>query len=405
MKHTRMPTAKLNSHLSVFSTGFAALILFTVAPTHAAAPKKLLVVTIATGFRHGPAIDAAEKVLPELAEKSVGEFAFEFLSEPGSRPNAGRAPERDKKMTDAEWEEAQSNYRAAAAKAKADESAWTTKVKELFAAKLSLAALRNYDGLIFCNTSGDLPLPDGEGLVNWVKSGKAFIGMHAATDTLKGMPAYYEMINGSFADHLWGDGGTYTFKNHEPSHPTVAMFPAEFQWTDEIYQYTHFNPEAVRVLISLDMAKSKPQAPYHVPVSWVRSVGAGRLFYTNFGHKDSTWHDETYQKHIVAGIRWALKIIDGPAQPNPAVSSQQALKSFAVTAAPLLNKDAAVLEQKALAKAKADPQWALKFAADADVYRTLPTPDEKKGATPEDREEATAKKNDLLTRLASEIEN
>jgi hypothetical protein len=41
-----------------------------------AAPKKLLVVTITTGFRHGPAIDEAEKVLPDLASKSGGDFAF-----------------------------------------------------------------------------------------------------------------------------------------------------------------------------------------------------------------------------------------------------------------------------------------------------------------------------------------
>ncbi len=381
----------------------AALGLFAFSGSAAAAPKKLLVVTITAGFRHGPAIEAAEKVLPELAAKSGGELAFEFLSEPGPKPNAGPKPVRGRLMSDAQWADEEAKYKAAEQKARGEQGAWDAKVKELFAAKLSMASLASYDGVIFCNTTGDLPLPDGDGLVNWVKSGKAFIGMHAATDTLKNMPPYYEMINGSFAGHPWGGGGTYTFANHEPSHPAAVMFPPEFQWKDEIYQYTHFNPESVRVLISIDMAKSQPQAPYHVPVSWVRNVGDGRLFYTNLGHNASSWTDETYQKHITAGIRWALKLIDGPAEANPAVSAQQALKSIAATAGAVLKIDAAALETKALAKAKADPAWATKLGAEGDAYRSLPSP--KKDAPPDEIEKASAAKTDLLKKLVSQIEN
>lgn len=381
----------------------AALAALMLSPA-IAAPKKLLVVTITTGFRHGPAIDAAEKVLPEIAAKSNGELAFELLSEPGPRPNAGKAPTRGKKMTDAEWDSAQASYKTAQAKAKADGPAWDAKVKELFAAKLSPAALANYDGVIFCNTTGELPLPDGEGLVNWVKSGKAFVGMHAATDTLKNMQPYYEMINGSFAGHLWHAGGTYTFTNHEPSHPAVAMFPSSFEWKDEIYQYSHYNPESVRVLLSLDMVKTEPHAPYHVPVSWVRDVGAGRLFYTNLGHNPETWTNETYQKHITTGIRWALKMIDGPAAPNPPVSCEQSIKSFAATTGIILSIKGDELAKKGLEKAKADPKWALKFWQTADTYRTLPTPDPRKGATPEELAKAGTAKSKVIQRLISEIE-
>ncbi len=343
--------------------------LTSAASAQSSVPKKLLVVTITEGFRHGPAIDAAEKVLPELAAKSGGQLEFDFLREPGPRPNAGPQPKRGDKMTDEQWAEKQASYESANAKAKAEMPIWTAKVKELFNAKLSLSGLNNYDGVIFCNTTGDLPLPDGDMFVNWISKGKAFIGMHAATDTLKSMPAYFEMINGNFAGHPWGGNGTYNFVNHEPTHPAVAMFEPEFQWKDEIYQYNHFNPASVHVLISLDMAKSKPQAPYHVPVSWVRNVGSGRLFYTNLGHNAATWENETFQKHIVAGIRWALKMVDGPADPNPAVSSQHALRSLAVAGAGLLQKDASALEKKAIAKANANPQWAAKIAAEADTYR------------------------------------
>ena len=357
--------------------------------------KKLLVVTTTEGFRHGPAIVAAQRVLPELAAKSKGEFEFDFLPDPGPRPNPGQAPKRTPDMTDAQWAEKQSAFESSSTKAKADLGIWQSKVKDAFQQKFTATELESYDGVVFSNTTGELPMPDCAAFVNWISKGKAFVGMHAATDTLKGMPPYYEMINGSFAGHPWGAGGTYNFVNHEPTHPVVSMFPSEFPWRDEIYQYNNFNPASVHVLISLDMAKSKPQFPYHVPVSWVRNVGSGRLFYTSLGHNPETWENETYQQHIVAGLRWALKLAEGPANPNPSVSAEQALKSVAISASVTLGKDARALTEKALSKARANPEWAAKMASEADSYRKLPN---------EQDDGAESKKAKLMKQLVDEIE-
>ena len=357
--------------------------------------KKLLVVTTTEGFRHGPAIVAAQRVLPELAAKSKGEFEFDFLPDPGPRPNPGQAPKRTPDMTDAQWAEKQSAFESSSTKAKADLGIWQSKVKDAFQQKFTATELESYDGVVFSNTTGELPMPDCAAFVNWISKGKAFVGMHAATDTLKGMPPYYEMINGSFAGHPWGAGGTYNFVNHEPTHPVVSMFPSEFPWRDEIYQYNNFNPASVHVLISLDMAKSKPQFPYHVPVSWVRNVGSGRLFYTSLGHNPETWENETYQQHIVAGLRWALKLAEGPANPNPSVSAEQALKSVAISASVTLGKDARALTEKAFSKARANPEWAAKMASEADSYRKLPN---------EQDDGAESKKAKLMKQLVDEIE-
>ena len=357
--------------------------------------KKLLVVTTTEGFRHGPAIVAAQRILPELAAKSNGEFEFDFLPDPGPRPNPGQAPKRTPDMTDAQWAEKQSAFESSSTKAKADLGIWQSKIKDAFQQKFTATELESYDGVVFSNTTGELPMPDGAAFVNWISKGKAFVGMHAATDTLKGMPPYYEMINGSFAGHPWGAGGTYNFVNHEPTHPVVSMFPSEFPWRDEIYQYNNFNPASVHVLISLDMAKSKPQFPYHVPVSWVRNVGSGRLFYTSLGHNPETWENETYQQHIVAGLRWALKLAEGPANPNPSVSAEQALKSVAISASVTLGKDARALTEKAFSKARANPEWAAKMASEADSYRKLPN---------EQDDGAESKKAKLMKQLVDEIE-
>src|SRR5687768_4726708 len=102
---------------------------------HAAdAPKKLLVVTVTTGFRHS-SISAAEATLAQLARES-GQFTVEFVRQPEGEPVApvGENGEEDPA------------YQVALA-------AWTAKVVEALQ-KLSPASLANYDGVIFANTTG-----------------------------------------------------------------------------------------------------------------------------------------------------------------------------------------------------------------------------------------------------------
>src|SRR5213594_195323 len=85
--------------------------------------KKVLVVTVTKGFRHS-SIPTAEKVLGELAEKS-GAFTVDYV-----------------------------------------------RTEEEMAQKMTAEALRNYDGVMFANTTGDLPLPDKQAFLDWIKSGK-----------------------------------------------------------------------------------------------------------------------------------------------------------------------------------------------------------------------------------------
>ena len=72
-------------------------------------------------------------------------------------------------------------------------------VREVLAEKMSPEALQRYDGIVFLNTTGDLPFPDPEAFYTWVEEGHAVIGMHAAADTLHGDPRYARMLGGEFA--------------------------------------------------------------------------------------------------------------------------------------------------------------------------------------------------------------
>lgn len=229
-----------------------------------AAPKKLLVVTATAGFRHS-SIPLAEKVLEGLGEK-YGWFTVDFV----------RGGADGKQTTDFE--------------------------------KLSADSLKNYDGVIFANTTGNLPIPDKEAFQAWIKSGKAFIGMHSATDTFHDYKPFIDMIGGEFLTH--GPQAAVECLNQDHAHPATKHLGAKYAVFDEIYILKNFHRDQVHGLLTLDKHPNTG-APGDYPIAWSKQIGSGRLFYTSLGHREDVWLSSDYQKHILGGIKWALGLAEG----------------------------------------------------------------------------------------------
>ena len=251
------------------------------------------------------------------------------------------------------------------------------------AADFTKENLQNYD-LVFFYTTGKLPIKDADldyFFKEWLPAkGHGFIGTHSATDTYGDYQPYWDMVGGTFDGHPWGSGNTVTITVHEPKHPAVSMWGDEFQIKDEIYQYDlRYEPENLRVLVSIDMAASNPKEPWHVPVSWVRDYGKGRVFSTNFGHNESTWRDPVFQKHATEGIAWALGRFAAPAEPNPEVQAAEYLRSVLAAAAAATGADHDALRAKADAKIAAAAGWAVGLR---------PKLLELRGMKPDDRKDA-----------------
>jgi type 1 glutamine amidotransferase len=341
----------------VFAVVIASVFSAVARGDEAKAPARFLVVTVTAGFRHG-SIGTAEPVLEEMGRTS-GLFHVDFLRMPPGRLPQPQAPRRGKDTSDADWQQAQAAFKAAQEQFRKDDAGWQATLKDAFAKAFAPETLASFDGVMFVNTTGDLPVPDLTALLDWVKSGKSFVGMHAATDTFKSSDAYCDFIGGHFAGHPWNAGGEHGFVVHEPNRRLTAMFPPRFRWKDEIYQYDlRLKPENLRVLVSLDMPASTPKEPWHVPVSWVRDYGKGRVFYTNFGHNDATWKEPMFQKHMLEGIAWSLGRFDAPAAANPDVQAAEYLRSVIAAAAAATKADADELLAKADAKIAKDPAWA-----------------------------------------------
>jgi len=192
------------------------------------------------------------------------------------------------------------------------------------AADFTRENLQNYK-LVFFYTTGALPItPENLDYFfkDWLRQpGHGFVGTHSATDTFGDYMPYWDMVGGTFAEHPWNAGNTVTIAVHDTGFPAMKPFGKEFQIKDEIYRYKNWQPEKVRVLMSLDMAKTEPKRPFMVPVSWVKDYGKGRVFYTNLGHNEGTWTNPRFLEHLNLGMQWAAGKIDGDATPNPGVSA------------------------------------------------------------------------------------
>lgn len=203
------------------------------------------------------------------------------------------------------------------------------------AADFTKSNLQNYDVVMFY-TTGTLPIADADRdyfFKEWLTTkGHGFIGFHSAADTYGDYQPYWDMVGGTFDGHPWGSKNTVTINVHEPENPMMKPFGPEFTVTDEIYQYKNWQPEKVRVLMSLDMTRCKPSEPRHVPVAWIKSYGEGKVYFNNLGHNEVTWQDPRYLDSITAGVQWMRGDFECNATPNPELSKAQEIAAKAAAA-------------------------------------------------------------------------
>jgi type 1 glutamine amidotransferase len=234
-------------------------------------PKRLLLVTVTKGFRHS-SIATGKRILAELAGRD-GRFVLDDVD---------------------------------------DDQAMAT--------KMTAAALLQYDGAIFLNTTGDLPLPDKPAFLLWIASGKGFVGIHAAIDTFRGkvpLDPFIQMLGAEYKGH--GPQATVECLNQDPTHPACRQLGARWTIHDEIYLLNGFNPRNVHRLLGLDKEPNQ-KTPGDFPIAWCKDYGQGKVFFSSLGHRDEVWESAAYQKHLSGGIRWALGLEAGDAAPDKTVT-------------------------------------------------------------------------------------
>ena len=198
----------------------------------AEAKKKVIIVEVTLGYRHS-AIPTGEKVLQKLADESG---AFEIVGVV-RQPDVQllQKPNKPKDLTATADDKAKAKY--AADLKSYEEKPPPTIPRRSRSGRISSTRnsrptspccrpkalnAQGIDAVVFNSTTGDLPLPDKQGFIDWIKAGHAFIGIHAATDTFHGFQPYIDMIGGEFDGHPWHQA--VTVRVEDPSHPAAGSY-------------------------------------------------------------------------------------------------------------------------------------------------------------------------------------
>lgn len=272
-----------------------AVLVFGASVTASAAPKKILFFTRSSGYQHSVITwkngqpSFSEKVLLDLGKKNGWEFTF---SKDGS--------------------------------------------------KFSREYLAQFDAVFFF-TSGDLcsegtdkqpPMTAAgkQALLEFVRSGKGFVGTHSASDTFhtaneskKGQDRYVNhgtnadpfvcMLGGEFIVH--GVQQVATNRVVDPKFPGFEKIGDSFAFHEEWYSLKDFAPD-IHVLAVIDSPQLKgsmyDRPPF--PNAWARAEGKGRVWFSAMGHREDVWKNSTFQQILVGGIKWALGEVTADISPN-----------------------------------------------------------------------------------------
>jgi len=179
-------------------------------------------------------------------------------------------------------------------------------------AEFTTEKLARYAAVMFY-TTGELPMSSMQktALLDFVGSGRGFLGAHCATDTFYEWPDYRALIGGYFDGHPWHQ--SVRIEVADPASSLVSFLGRSFEIKDEIYQIRDFEERESQVLLRLDPASvdlsrdGVHRRSYGWPLAWTRSYGRGRVFYTALGHEEAVWQDARYQRLLLNAIRWSIQ--------------------------------------------------------------------------------------------------
>ncbi|WP_377268626.1 ThuA domain-containing protein [Peterkaempfera sp. SMS 1(5)a] len=175
-------------------------------------------------------------------------------------------------------------------------------------------SLAGYAAVVFLSTSGEVLDDTGRAaLEGFVRGGGGFAGVHSASGTEPDWPFYGELVGARFAGHPEIQAAALTVE--DPDHPATEHLPRLWAWTDEWYNFAGNPRPSVRVLASVEESRYRggTMGADH-PLVWCRPVGAGRSFFTALGHCDEAYLTPEFRRHLLGGLLWAARLIDGEQQ-------------------------------------------------------------------------------------------
>jgi type 1 glutamine amidotransferase len=188
-----------------------------------------------------------------------------------------------------------------------------------------------------------MPKEGKQALLDFIASGKGFIGFHCASDTfhspnyagkkeiaqqaqlIRDKDAKFEDVRDPYIKMIGGE-----FITHQSQQPATmkvvdAKFPGlegikDFGFTEEWYALGNFSDDLHVILVQdTDSMKAKGEKAYQrapYPATWAKPYGKGRVFYTNMGHREDVWTNPIFQQVTLAGLAFITGRTNPDITPN-----------------------------------------------------------------------------------------
>lgn len=159
-------------------------------------------------------------------------------------------------------------------------------------------------------------------LLDYVAGGGGLVAYHHAIGGNTHWPQFLDLIGAGYWGHPWNE--EVGIKLDQPNHPLLATFGGkDFRLADEIFQFNEpYSREKVRVLMSLDTAKSNMTVPWihrkdgDFALAWIKSYGKGRVFYGAIGHRTEIWWHPQILSFYLDGIQFATGNLPADTTPS-----------------------------------------------------------------------------------------
>lgn len=166
--------------------------------------------------------------------------------------------------------------------------------------------LETFDAVVFLNTTGDvLNDEQQDAFESFIRSGKGFMGVHAAADTEYDWPWYARLVGAQFKSHPRIQEAILRVVSRE--HPSTRHLGDEWTRTDEWYDFRAVPAEEVTRLLELDESSYEGGAMGEDhPIAWYHEYDGGRSFYTGGGHTKEAYSEPDFVKHLEGGLAWVM---------------------------------------------------------------------------------------------------
>jgi len=160
---------------------------------------------------------------------------------------------------------------------------------------LTPAFLAQFDAVLLYGNWPRIEAEQERALFSYIESGRGFIPVHSASACFGNSEAFIALVGARFQRH---GGEVFAPATIRPEHLTMdGLSPLE-AWDET---YVHDRHAGDRTVLQV-----RRHAGGDEPWTWIRTQGAGRVFYTASGHDERVWSQPAFHQLLIKGIQWAV---------------------------------------------------------------------------------------------------